>query len=110
MQKGLGPRYMSCAPWRGKYSSKQVSYFMPTFTWEKDLGRSNTVKGVLSIIPETWVSDCFRYVAVPETATFYFVNAAPRTESFKDYLIPDRDTWAEYDVACFARRNGCKNC
>jgi hypothetical protein len=81
---------------------------MPIYTWERDPKKSNGIIGVLSIIPETWISDDFRHVVVPEKSTCYFVGENPTTDGFKDNLIPDRDTWAEFDVAVIARRNGCK--
>jgi hypothetical protein len=107
--KEIGPRYQALhGPWKGTYSSKKITWFMPTYTWERDHRVSNGVKGCLTVIPETWVSDDFRYVAVPPTATFYFIDSEPKTESFNDFITPDPGSWAEYDAASFARRNGCK--
>jgi hypothetical protein len=105
----IGPRYSAKdGNLKGTYSCKTVSFFMPTYTWEMDEEKSNNCKGFLSIIPETWFSDDFRYVLVPRTDEFYFVVNDPKTIQFNDFLLPDEDTWAEFDVCCVVRRNGCK--
>jgi hypothetical protein len=122
----IGPRFNPefdvLRAWKGRYSrSMDVKFFMPAFTWETKVKLSrkpkmtlenhetnrNTIRAVLSIIPSTWISDDFRHIAVPPTAEFYFVCADPKTKDFEGYHIPDENTWAEYDVCCYPRRNGC---
>jgi hypothetical protein len=107
--------------WKGQYSSTELKFFMPTFTWERKVKLPvkpkltlekqetdrNTIHAVLSLIPGTWISDDYRYVVVPPTAEFYFLGNNPKTSDFQGYLIPDSKAWAEYDVCCFCRRYGC---
>jgi hypothetical protein len=122
----IGPRfnstYEAVLGWNGMYTSTDLTYFMPTFTWERKVERPcwkpkmnlekystnrNVIHAVCSIIPSTWISDDFRYIVVPPTAEFYFIPNSPKSTDFEGFEIPDQDTWAEYDVCCYARHKGC---
>lgn len=108
----MGPRTFPMGQWKGKYEFGKVDlkYFLPVYTWERHGIRSFGVKGVLSMVPNVWISKCFRYVVFPKNDFYYLGHHKPATtEDFvKGFLVPDRKTWVEYSVVLWPRRNGCK--
>lgn len=104
----MGPRYKHTVGWCGKYRTDGVvSYYALIYTWEVDLTVASGKKGVLNLVPDTWISEDFRYAVFPPD-TFYYLLENPKDEDFADYLVPKESTWGEYDIARFARRNGCE--
>lgn len=77
------------------------------YTWENDTHVAVGKKGVLNMVPDTWISECFRYAVFPP-GIFYYVANLPTDQDFADYLVPDEKTWEEFDIARFARRNACE--
>jgi hypothetical protein len=107
----VGPRSAALSQWKGKYGGEaKLKYFLPVYTWEKNGKTSFGIMGVLSCVPNCWISKCFKYVVFPKSDFYFLGNPTPATtEMFvKGYLKPDPKTWVEYSVVLYPRRNGCK--
>lgn len=101
----IGPRNKGKGFRFGEYSKTKISCYVVLYTWEKSKTLTNYV-AALSILPDSWISDDFKYAVVPN-GDFYFVYQNPTNETFEGFEVP-QTSWGEYDICKFARRNQCK--